>query len=456
MIPRYTHAEMGQLWTEQHKYETWLAVEMAAAEAMAAAGLVPPEAARDIRERGAFDTNRIEEIEAITHHDVIAFTTAVAEKVGPSARWLHFGLTSSDVVDTALAIQIREACTLIASDLDVLAGAVRDRAFEHRRTPMIGRTHGVHAEPMTFGLKLAVWYDQIQRDLERVQRVRSVIAVGKISGAVGTFAHLPPSIESEVCHRLGLEPAPASTQVIQRDRHAEVLTTLAICAASLEAFALEIRGLQKTEIGEVEEPFAKGQKGSSAMPHKRNPIGCEQICGLARLIRANAMAALENIALWHERDISHSSVERIILPDSFIALDHMLRRFMRIVRGMVVHPERMRENLARSRGVVFSGQVLLELAARGVSREQAYLWVQRTAMRSFDEQRSFKELLLADEDIMRVVTPVELDRAFDLDVQLRHVDAVFDRVFGTPGSSQASDASHAPDAQIHPLTPLTR
>jgi adenylosuccinate lyase len=429
MIPRYTHPDMGRIWSDQRRYETWLLVEMAAADAMASAGIVPPDAARDIRERGGFDIARIEEIEQTTQHDVIAFTTAVAERVGPSARWLHFGMTSSDVIDTAQALQMREACDLILKDLDELASAIRDRADEHRRTPMIGRTHGVHAEPMTFGLKLALWYAEVQRDIERVQRARTTISVGKLSGAVGTFAHLPPEIEADVCRRLDLVPAPVASQVIQRDRHAELLGTLAITAASLEKFALEIRGLQKTEIGEVEEPFAKGQKGSSAMPHKRNPIGCEQICGLARLIRGNAHAALENVALWHERDISHSSVERVILPDSFIALDHMLRRFTRIVRGMVVYPERMRENLNRSRGVVFSGTVLLELAKKGVSREQAYEWVQRNAMRSFAEQRDFKSLLLADPDVARALTPHEIERAFDLDEQLKHVDHIFSRVF---------------------------
>src|SRR5262245_52418784 len=390
MIPRYTHPEMGRIWSDQRRYETWLLVETAAAEAMAAAGIVPAEAARDIRERGAFEVARIEEIEQRTQHDVIAFTEAVAEKVGPSARWLHFGLTSSDVIDTAQALQMREACDLILKDLDALAEAVRDRAFEPRQTKRIGRTHGVHAEPMTFGLKLALWYAELGRDIERLRRARVTIAVGKLSGAVGTFAHVPPSIEADVCRRLNLEPAAVASQVIQRDRHAELVAVLAITAASLEKFALEIRGLQKTEIGEVEEPFAKGQKGSSAMPHKRNPIGCEQIVGLARLIRGNAHAALENVALWHERDISHSSVERVILPDSFIALDHMLRRFTRIVRGMTVNVDRMRENLERSRGVVFSGTVLLELAKKGVSREQAYEWVQRNAMRSFEERRDFK------------------------------------------------------------------
>src|SRR3954464_6401775 len=403
MIQRYTHPEMGAIWSDRRRYETWLEVELAAADAMADAGLVPREAAVEMRAKGDFDIARIEEIESVTQHDVIAFTQAVAEKVGPSARWLHFGLTSSDVIDTAQAIQMREACGLLIKNVGMLMEAVRERAEEHRRTPMIGRTHGVHAEPMTFGLKLALWYSELQRDLDRMLRARDAIAVGKISGAVGTFAHLDPAIEARVCERLGLQPAPVSSQVIQRDRHAELMSALAITAASLEKFALEIRGLQKTEIGEVEEPFAKGQKGSSAMPHKRNPIGCEQIVGLARLIRGNCHAAFENIALWHERDISHSSVERVILPDSFIALDHMLRRFTRIVTGMVVHIDRMRENLNRSRGVVFSGTVLLELAQKGVSREQAYEWVQRNAMLSYAEQRDFKHLLESDTDITKVL-----------------------------------------------------
>ena len=439
MIPRYTHPDMGRIWSERRKYETWLQVEIVAAEAMAEAGLVPAEAARELRDKGAFDIQRIEDIEKVTQHDVIAFTTSVAEKVGPSARWLHFGLTSSDVVDTAQALQLREACDLILSGLDAARTAVKNRALEHRRTPMMGRTHGVHAEPMTFGLKLALWYAELTRDVERVRRAREVVRVGKISGAVGTFAHLDPSIEAAVCERLGLEAAPVSSQVIQRDRHAELLSALAITAASLEKFALEVRGLQKTEIGEVEEPFAKGQKGSSAMPHKRNPIGCEQIVGLARLIRANAMAAMENVALWHERDISHSSVERVILPDSFIALDHMLRRFTRIVAGLVVYPDRMRQNLEWSRGVIFSGQILLELARRGISREQAYEWVQRNAMRSFDERTDFKSLLLADPDVTMVLTAAEIDKAFDLEEQLRNVDAIFARVFEPAGAGRPED-----------------
>ena len=431
MIPRYTHREMGAIWSEKTKYDTWLAVELAATDALADAGLVPAADARTLREHAGFDIARIEAIEQTTQHDIIAFTTAVAERVGPAARWFHFGLTSSDVLDTALALQMRQACDVILSDLDVLAAAIRRRAEEQRRTPMIGRTHGVHAEPMTLGVKLALWHAEVARDRERVRRAREVVSVGKVSGAVGMFAHLDPSIEEAVCKRLGLAAAPVSSQIIQRDRHAELMAALAIVAASLEKFATEIRGLQKTEIGEVEEPFGRGQKGSSAMPHKRNPVGCEQITGLARLVRANALAALENVALWHERDISHSSVERVILPDSFIALDHMLRRFTNIVSDMVVYPDRMLENLRRSRGVVYSGTVLLELAKRGVSREQAYEWVQRNAMRSFAEQKDFKELLLADADVTKVLPREEIERAFDLNAQLKHVDTIFHRVFGS-------------------------
>lgn len=431
MIPRYTPSEMGQLWSDQRKYDMWLRVESAAADAMADHGLIPLEAARDIREKGKVDAERVDEIERTTQHDVIAFTTAVAEHVGASARWLHFGMTSSDVIDTAHALQMQASTDLLLKDLSALLQVVRGRADEHRRTPMIGRTHGVHAEPMTFGLKLALWFAELVRDYNRLVRAREAISVGKLSGAVGTYAHLDPSIEQAVCDALGLTPAPVASQVVQRDRHAELLSALAITAASLEKFAVEVRGLQKTEIGEVAEPFAKGQKGSSAMPHKRNPIGCEQITGLARLVRGNAMAALENVALWHERDISHSSVERVIVPDSFCALDHMVRRFTRIVEGLVVYSERMRDNLERSRGVVFSGTVLLELASRGASREDAYVMVQRNAMRSHDESLDFKSLLLGDSEVMAVLSSDDISRAFDLDVQLRHVDAIMDRAFAT-------------------------
>ena len=431
MIPRYTPSEMGQLWSDQRKYDMWLRVESAAADAMADHGLIPLEAARDIREKGKVDAGRVDEIERTTQHDVIAFTTAVAEHVGASARWLHFGMTSSDVIDTAHALQMQASTDLLLKDVSALLQVVRGRADEHRRTPMIGRTHGVHAEPMTFGLKLALWFAELVRDYNRLVRAREAISVGKLSGAVGTYAHLDPSIEQAVCDALGLTPAPVASQVVQRDRHAELLSALAITAASLEKFAVEVRGLQKTEIGEVAEPFAKGQKGSSAMPHKRNPIGCEQITGLARLVRGNAMAALENVALWHERDISHSSVERVIVPDSFCALDHMVRRFTRIVEGLVDYSERMRDNLERSRGVVFSGTVLLELASRGASREDAYVMVQRNAMRSHDESLDFKSLLLGDSEVMAVLSSDDISRAFDLDVQLRHVDAIMDRAFAT-------------------------
>ena len=405
MIARYTHPDMGRIWSEERRFETWLQVEIAAAEAMAEAGIIPHDAARDIRERAKFDVARIAAIEETTQHDVIAFTTAVAEHVGPSARWLHFGLTSSDVVDTAQALQMREACDLLLKDVDALLDAVRARAEEHRShaddRPHARRARRADDVRLEAG---ALVRGARSATASGSTRARAVVSVGKISGAVGTFAHLDPSIEAgDLPASSGWSPAPVSSQVIQRDRHAELMTAIAITGASLEKFALEVRGLQKTEIGEVEEPFGKGQKGSSAMPHKRNPIGCEQITGLARLLRGNAHAALENIALWHERDISHSSVERVILPDSFIALDHMLRRFTRIVKGLVVHPDRMRENLERSRGVVFSGTVLLELAQRGVSREQAYEWVQRNAMRSYDEQKDFKQLLLADKDVMGVL-----------------------------------------------------
>ncbi len=433
MIPRYTQPEMGAIWSDRHKYKTWLDVELAATDALVADGVVPAADAKVLREKAEAELDnfipRIDEIEKVTQHDVIAFTTAVAERVGDAARWLHFGMTSSDVLDTALALQMRDACDLILKDIDALAAAIKTRANEHKKTPMIGRTHGVHAEPMTLGVKLALWYAELARGRERVVHARKSVSVGKISGAVGMFAHLDPKIEEAVCAKLGLEPAPVSSQVIQRDRHAELMTALAIVAASLEKFALEIRGLQKTEIGEIEEPFAKGQKGSSAMPHKRNPIGCEQIVGLARLVRTNSLAALENVALWHERDISHSSVERVILPDSFIGLDHMLRRFTRIVGGMVVYPDRMMENLGRSRGVVFSGNLLLELARRGISREQAYEWVQRNAMKSFHEQKDFKSLILADADVVKVLSKDVIDEAFDLNAQLRNVDAIFARVF---------------------------
>jgi adenylosuccinate lyase len=429
MIPRYSRPEMAKLWSDESKFGAWLLVEIAVSEVLSERGVIPKQALAAIKGKARFDVARIEAIEKEVQHDVIAFVSNVAENVGAEGRWVHYGLTSSDVVDTALAMLMRDACGLIDEDVVALMDTVKTRAYAFKDAPMVGRTHGVHAEPMTFGLKLALWHAELARGRERLHAARERISVGKLSGAVGTFSHLPPDVEEDVCARLALKPAPISSQVLQRDRHAEVMATLAILAATLEKIATEIRALQKTEVRELEEPFGAKQKGSSAMPHKRNPVGCEQIVGLARLLRGNCQAALENIALWHERDISHSSVERVILPDSFIALDHMLRRFTRIVRGMVVDPERMRENLERSRGVVFSGTVLLELAKAGVSREQAYEWVQRSAMRSFAERRDFKALLLADREVANVLPAAAIERAFDLNEQLKHVDHIFERVF---------------------------
>ncbi len=430
MIPRYSRPEMARLWSDESRFEAWLRVELAATEVLAERGVVPREALDALRARARFDVKRIEEIEREVQHDVIAFVSNVAEAVGPEGRWLHYGLTSSDVVDTALSMLMRDALDVIHADVVDLMDAVRERAFRHKHAAMIGRTHGVHAEPMTFGLKLALWHAELQRQLARLERARNTIAVGKLSGAVGTFSHLPPEVEEAVCRRLGLLPAPASSQVLQRDRHAEVLGTLALLAASLEKFATEIRALQKTEVREVEEPFGSGQKGSSAMPHKRNPVGCEQVAGLARLLRANSLAALENVALWHERDISHSSVERVIVPDSFLALDHMLARFTRIVKGMVVDEARMRRNLELGRGLVFSGQLLLELTARGMRREDAYRIVQGHAMEAWKSEGDFKERVLQDSELRAVLKQEELADVFRLERYLTHVDAIFERVFG--------------------------
>ncbi len=435
MIPRYSRPEMARLWSDENRFATWLEVEVAATEVLVERGTVPKEALAAIKAKARFDVARIEEIEKEVQHDVIAFVSCVAESVGPEGRWLHYGLTSSDVVDTALAILMRDACDLLRADLVDLMEAVKERAFRHRRAAMIGRTHGVHAEPMTFGLKMALWHAELQRHLVRLDRARATIAVGKLSGAVGTFSHLPPEVEEAVCARLGLRPAPASSQILQRDRHAEVMTTLALVAASLEKFATEIRALQKTEVREVEEPFGAGQKGSSAMPHKRNPVGCEQVCGLARLVRANALASMENIALWHERDISHSSVERVIVPDSFLALDHMLARFTRIVKGMTVDEVRMRRNLDLGRGLVYSGPLLLALTATGMRREDAYRVVQAHAMEAWKSEGDFRERVFEDPDVRAALSEAELEDVFRLDRYLAHVDAVFERVFG--GESRA-------------------
>ena len=430
MIPRYSRPEMSLIWSDQNRFSTWLKIELSATDALFRRGVVP-QAARDaLFEKSRFDVARIDAIEKEVGHDVIAFVSAVAENVGPEGRFLHYGLTSSDVVDTALSILIRDALDLLLGDLDALREAVKVRAMEHKDTVMIGRTHGVHAEPMTFGLKLALWHDQLSRDRKRLIAARGEIATGKLSGAVGTFSHLGPDVEAEVCKDLGLTPAAIASQVIPRDRHAQVMTTLGILAGSLETFATEIRALQKTEFREVEEPFGATQKGSSAMPHKRNPIGCEQIVGLARIVRANSMVSLENMALWHERDISHSSAERVTLPDSFLALDHMLRRFTGIVKGRRVDAARMRRNLDSGKGLVFSGQLLLELTEKGgMQREEAYKIVQGHAMNAFLNEGDFKALVFADAAIVTPLGKDALEHVFDLSRYLHHTDALFARVF---------------------------
>ncbi|HEV3278881.1 MAG TPA: adenylosuccinate lyase [Terriglobia bacterium] len=430
MIPRYTRPEMGRIWSDENKFRCWLAVEIAAAEVEAEAGLIPKSAARDIRRKGKFSVERIVEIEERVKHDVIAFTTNVAENIGPSGRYLHFGLTSNDVVDTAQALQVREASELLRAGLERLGEVLKKRALEFKHTPMVGRTHGIHAEPITFGWKIAIWYAENRRNLERFRLAAEQMRVGKISGAVGTYAHLSPQLEARICARLGLEPAPIASQVIQRDRHAFYLTTLAVIASSLDKIALEVRGLQRTEVREVEEYFGAGQKGSSAMPHKRNPVTAEQICGLARVVRSNAQAALENVALWHERDISHSSVERVILPDSTILVDYLLHKTARLVETLFVYPERMQENLNLLRGLIFSGQLLLDLVEKGALREDAYGWVQRSATQVWQTREDFRTLVERDPDISRHLTPREIARAFSLERQLRHVNTVFRRVFG--------------------------
>ncbi|HEY3175323.1 MAG TPA: adenylosuccinate lyase [Candidatus Polarisedimenticolia bacterium] len=429
MIDRYTLPAMGRIWDEENKLGCWLKVEIAACEAMAELGLIPVEAVEVIRRKAGFDLARVREIEQRVRHDVIAFLTAVGEKVGVESRYIHLGLTSSDVLDTATGLQMVEAADLLIGQVRALREVLARRAHEFRSTPMVGRTHGIHAEPTTFGLKLALWYDEMGRQLARLEAARETVRVGKISGAVGTFAHLSPRIEAEVCAKLGLRSAPISTQIIQRDIHAEFLYALATTGASLEKFAVEIRHLQRTEVREAEEPFAEGQKGSSAMPHKRNPVNCEQIAGLARLLRANLSAALENVALWHERDISHSSVERVILPDSAILLHYMLDRFTTIADGMRVYPDRMMANLDASRGLVYSGTLLLSVTRKGSTREAAYAAVQEAAMRCWETGEPYKDLVLKDKRITSLLSRGEIDEAFDLSHHLRHVDAIFERVF---------------------------
>ncbi len=429
LTDRYMRPEMGRIWSEQRKFETWLEVELAAAEVMAEEGIIPTEAARELRDKSTFSIDRIDEIERQVKHDVIAFTQAVAENVGEAARFLHFGLTSYDVVDTALGLRLKESADLIVSDIKTLSEVLEKRAHEHKHTVMVGRTHGVHAEPMTFGLKLALWYAEIERNRIRVERAREQVAVGKLSGAVGTYGHLPPRIEEKVCEMLGLKPAPISTQILQRDRHAEMLSALAILASTLDKIAVEIRSLQRTEIREVEEFFSKKQKGSSAMPHKRNPVASEQVSGLARVVRGNLQTALENIVLWNERDISHSSAERMILPSSFILTDHILRRMTEVLSELLVYPDNMRKNLDSMMGLVFSGKILLELAKKGISREEAYRIVQRNAMAVWETKKDFKSLLADDPDIKANLTEAELEAAFDLNNQLQYVDTIYKRVF---------------------------
>ena len=439
MIPRYTLPEMGAIWDEQNKLRNWLKVEVAVAEAWAELGKVPKEAVEKIKEKvkpflegeKEFDVKRINEIEAVTNHDVIAFLTYIREVVGEEAKYLHFGMTSSDMLDTAFALQIKQAGELLLKDIQRVMEAIKRRAFEHKYTVMIGRTHGIHAEPITFGLKLAIWYDEMRRNYERLKAATERAAVGKISGAVGTFANIDPKVEEMTCERLGLSYAKASNQVVQRDRHAEFLAAMALTASSIEKFATEIRHLQRTEVREVEEPFRKGQKGSSAMPHKRNPILSERLCGLARVVRSACIVGMENIPLWHERDISHSSTERTIFPDACIALDYMLQKFADLMENLVVYPENMMKNLNLLRGLVFSQRVLLTLIEKGgLTREEAYAIVQENAMKVWNEGADFKELLKGDERVRKVLTEEEIENIFDLSYHTKHVDYIFKRVFG--------------------------
>src|SRR5688572_5831139 len=429
MIPRYTRPAMGRIWEDQNKYQRWLDVELAVTGTLAAKGIVPKDAAAEIKAKANFSVDRINQIELETKHDVIAFTTSVAEFVGPAARYFHFGLTSSDVLDTAMALQVVDASKLIASGITRLLDVLKKRALEFKTTVAVGRTHGIHAEPTTFGLKLALWYDEMRRQEARFREAAETMRVGKLSGAVGTFAHLSPEIEEESLAQLGLKPASVATQVIQRDRYAHYISTLALVGATLEKIALEVRHLQRTEVREAEEYFSPGQKGSSAMPHKRNPITSEQICGLARLLRSNAMAAMENVALWHERDISHSSVERVIFPDSTIVLDYLLDKTASLIERLVVYPQRMQENLELTHGLVYSGELLLALVAHNVTREDAYGWVQRNAMRVWDEGGNFKQKVLSDPDIRKTLTPADVDHVFDSGRLVANVDRIFQRVF---------------------------
>jgi adenylosuccinate lyase len=429
MISRYTRPEMGKIWESKNRFNKWLQIEILACEAMAEEGIVPKEALNNIKRKASFSEKRILEIEEITKHDVIAFLENVAEYVGPDSRFIHMGLTSSDILDTGFALQLKEAMDMIIDDVTEFMDTIKERAEEHKYTAMIGRSHGIHAEPITFGLKLAVWYSEMGRNLKRLEEALEVISYGKLSGAVGTFANINPRIEAYVCEKLRLKPAEASTQIIQRDRHAQYFSTLAILAGTMEKIAIEIRHLQRTEVLEAEEAFEKGQKGSSAMPHKKNPIGSENVAGLARLVRSNAIASMENMALWHERDISHSSVERVIGPDSTILIDYMLKRINKIIKNLVVHPKNMEANLHKLKGLIFSQQVLMKLAARGLTRQTAYEMVQRNALKVWDTGRDFKSLLLEDQDIMNNISREDLEEIFNLDYHFKHVEDIFKRVF---------------------------
>ena len=429
MIERYTLPEMGAVWSQQNKFQKWLDVEIAVCEVHAEDGTIPKDALEEIKSKAAFTVERINEIEKTTDHDVIAFTTNLAENIGPAARFVHYGLTSSDVVDTANALLLKDACDLLLQKVDALLEVLKRRAFEFKDTPQIGRTHGIHAEPTSFGLVWALWYSEMQRNKARLETARERVAVGKISGAVGAFAHLAPDVEERVCRKLGISAADVSTQVIQRDRYAEYLCTLAIIASTLEKIALQVRHWQRTEVREAQEKFKTGQKGSSAMPHKRNPILSERICGMARAVRANSIVGLENVALWHERDISHSSAERIVLPDSSATLDYILAKTTSLLDTLVVYPENMLKNLNLTRGLVFSGQLMLALTQKGISREDAYVYTQRNAMKVWDEGGDYAELVKNDADISSQLSAEEIARVFDLKHYLRNVGKVFDRVF---------------------------
>lgn len=429
MIERYTLPEMGAVWSQQNKFQKWLDVEIAVCEVHAEDGTIPAEALAEIKANAAFTVERISEIEKTTDHDVIAFTTNLAENIGESARFVHYGLTSSDVVDTANALLLKESCDILLAKTDALLEVLKRRAFEFKETPQIGRTHGIHAEPTSFGLVWALWYSEMKRNKERLRRAKEIVSVGKISGAVGAFAHLSPEVEEKACKKLGLKAAEVSTQVIQRDRYAEYLCTLAIIASTLEKVALQVRHWQRTEVREAQEFFKTGQKGSSSMPHKRNPILSERICGMARTVRANSIVGLENVSLWHERDISHSSAERIVLPDSSATLDYILAKTTSLLDTLIVYPENMLKNLDLTRGLVFSGQLLLALTQKGVSREDAYVWTQRNAMKVWDEGGNYRELINSDADISSHLSAEEIARVFDLRHYLRNVDKVFARVF---------------------------